>query len=148
MSYSWLISEKTLISCQMYLKAHTFGSLSRYYKMYGLCEYNKKRGPQKYCITSEVLNLLVWHHRHKMVSSSSHIVSKAHGVKAGDLGVPSYYFWLSTYWGYAGLITIRNFTVALRNFFTVVFKLVAISVLSKRAAVVGVNCVVFIIVCF
>ena len=46
----------------------------------------KKVGPQKYCITSEVLNLLVWRHRHRMVSSSSHIVSKAHGVKAGDLG--------------------------------------------------------------
>ena len=58
---------------------------------------------------------------------------------------------LSTYCGYAGLITTKNLQVALMNFFAAflkLFTLVVIAVLSKLATVVGVNSIVFIIVSF
>ncbi len=58
---------------------------------------------------------------------------------------------LSTYCGYAGLITTKNLQVALMNFFAAFLKLltlVVIAVLSKLAAVVGVNSIAFIIVSF
>ena len=58
---------------------------------------------------------------------------------------------LSTYCGYAGLITTKNLQVALMNFFAAFLKLltlVVIAVLSKLAAVVRVNSIAFIIVSF
>ena len=67
--------------------------------------------------------------------------------------MPCYAFlcMLSTYCGYAGLITTPHLPVALMNFFAAFLKLltlVVIAVLSKLAAVVGVNSIAFIIVSF